>query len=236
MESQQEKKRVLAIFAHSDDELGCVGTMKNYVEEGHEVFLTFLTKGENATTVVGNSQEITEKRREHTRKIESLLGVKVNYLDFIDSKVEYSVESGYQVAEHIKEIRPKIIITWNKIDSVGGGHPDHRNCSDIVRDAISYCRYKNPKSDHEPWRETIDFYMYYFPGSPNNPQIRYIDVSDKLEVIKNFIQIYKEAYGDWPVEDFKITSLTMLGRASGVKYAEAFEVVSSQKSASKLFF
>ncbi|OLS25443.1 MAG: 1D-myo-inositol 2-acetamido-2-deoxy-alpha-D-glucopyranoside deacetylase, partial [Candidatus Heimdallarchaeota archaeon LC_2] len=58
MKTETDKKTVLAIFAHADDELGCVGTLANYADDGHNVYLAFLTKGENSTTVEGNSEEV----------------------------------------------------------------------------------------------------------------------------------------------------------------------------------
>ncbi|MHA2092977.1 MAG: PIG-L deacetylase family protein, partial [Candidatus Kariarchaeaceae archaeon] len=103
-------KRVLAIFAHADDELGCAGTLANHTSMGHEVVLAFLSKGENSSTVTGNPDEIKQKRKDMTSKIEEILGVSVRYLNLEDSKIAYSVENAYQVAELIKEIRPGVII------------------------------------------------------------------------------------------------------------------------------
>jgi len=233
VDTNEDKKTLLAIFAHSDDELNCVGTMANYSDAGHNVVLAFLTKGENASTLKGNAQEIMEKRRKHTQSIEKLLGVKVRFLDFIDSNIENTVENGYKVAEFLKEIKPDIIITWSKFDRVGGGHPDHRNCSDIVRDAISYARYKRNGSNFEPYRETIDFYTYTNPMQNSSNRLTYVDITDQVERIKDFINIYKEAYGDWPVDDFKQSSMISNGLQSGVKYAEVFEVIHQASPSSK---
>lgn len=233
METNGAKKTLLAIFAHSDDELGCVGTMANYSEAGYNVVLAFLTKGENASTLTGDAHEIMEKRKKHTKSIETLLGVTVRYLDFIDSNIENTVENGYKVAEFIKEIKPNIIITWSKYDSVGGGHPDHRNCADLVRDSISYARYKRNGSTFDPYREKIDFYTYANPSSITNNRLTYVDITDKADLINDFIKIYKEAYGDWPVDDFKQSSMISNGMQSGVKYAEVFEVVNQASPVSK---
>ncbi len=225
METETEKKIVLAIFAHADDELNCIGTLANYADDGHMVYLAFLTKGENSSTVKGNSEEIVKKRKEHTEKIENLIGVKVRYLDFEDSNIAYTVENGYKIAELIKEIRPQIMITWSKYESVGGGHPDHRNCADLVRDATSYARYKRNGSNFPPHRERIDFYTYVDFSSNNNTQLVYVDVSHQAERINDFIDIYREAYGEWPVGEFKQGSMTMNGLQARVKLAEVFRLV-----------
>lgn len=233
MENSGAKKTLLAIFAHSDDELNCVGTMANYSDAGHKVVLAFLTKGENASTLQGNAQEIMEKRKKHTESIEKLLGVTVRYLDFVDSNISHTVENGYKVAEFIKEIKPNIIITWSKYDRVGGGHPDHRNCADLVRDSISYARYKRNGSTYEPYREMIDFYTYANPMQNTNYGLTYVDITEQAERIKDFINIYKEAYGDWPVDEFKQSSMVSNGMQSGVKYAEVFEIIHQASPVSK---
>ena len=64
-------------------------------------------------------------------------------------------------------------------------------------------------------------------------RLTYVDITDKADLIKDFIQIYKEAYGDWPVDDFKQSSMISNGIQSGVKYAEVFEVVNQASPVSK---
>lgn len=227
------KKTILAIFAHSDDELSVAGTLANHSERGDDVYLAFLTKGENSSTVIGNSDEIKQKREEHTRKISELLGVTIKFLDFPDSKIAHTVENGYKVAELIKEIRPNILISWTEFQRLGSGHPDHRNTSKLVLDAISYARYKNNNSPFDPYREIYSFYTYLNLHEKPSSQISYVDVTDQIEKIRKFIEIYKEAYGDWPVEDFKFGSMAYNGRLAGVKYAEAFEQVMTSGPAPK---
>ncbi len=231
---ENKRKTVLAIFAHSDDELSVAGTLANHSANGDDVYLAFLTKGENASTVKGTSDEIKRKREEHTKKISSLLGVTVRYLDFPDSKIEHNVEGGYKIAELIKEIRPEILISWTKYSNIGGGHPDHRNTAELVFDAISYARYKNGASKFEPYREYISYYTYLNRAERVSSQVVYVDVSEQVDKIMKFIEIYKEAYGDWPVKDYKMGQMAFFGRQAKVKYAEAFEKVMSGRPASKL--
>lgn len=224
IQQKEETKRVLAIFSHADDELGCAGTMANHVDAGHDVHLAFLTKGENSTTVQGNNDQTVVTRKSHTDKISELLGVKIHLLDFPDSRIEYTMENGYKVAELIKQIQPHIIISWSEFTSMGAGHPDHRNTSKLVWDAINYARYQSPGSKFEPYRSPINLYRYYNSESSNGKAIQLVDVSDQEEKIIKFIEIYEEAYGDWPVREFKFSSLRYWGHQSRVKLAEVFEV------------
>lgn len=231
--SEKEKKIVLAIFAHPDDELGVAGTLANHSENGDDVYLAFLTYGENATTITGTAPTVKERRIEHANKIAELLGVHIKYVGLPDSKIEYNVESAYKVAELIREVKPDIIISWNKTYRLGSGHPDHRKTHDLVYDAINYARYKNGSSGFEPFRKRYSFYIYFDPSAPRIGQIVYVDVSDQIDKIRDFIKIYKDAYGDWPVKEYKFGALSYYGRISRVEYAEVFEQVLSNDSVPK---
>ncbi|RMG26962.1 MAG: hypothetical protein D6732_20795 [Methanobacteriota archaeon] len=216
---------LLAIFAHPDDELGCAGTLLNHVESGDQVHLMFLTKGENSSFLGGTAEDRARKRIEHTKKIEDLLGVKVHFMDFPDSRVEVSVNGAYEIAEKIKEIRPHGIITWNLPERYGSGHPDHRACSKLVYDAMHYARYRKEDSPYEPWREQMSLFQYHDPANDPWTHMVYVDVTDKVKTIYKFIEIYQEAYGTWPVKEFKETMMKTYGRIANVEYAEAFRVI-----------
>ena len=220
------KKIVLAIYAHPDDEVGCAGTMANHVDNGDEVHLMFLTKGENITNMDGNPEELIAQRKRHTDKIEQLLGVTVHFMDFPDSRIEYSAEGGYKIARMIRQLTPDIIITWR--DEGARGHPDHNNTSKLVMDAISYCRYKDPKADYPPHRKEMNVFI---GGSQNihTNQLTFIDVTHQYQKIMDFIEIYIEAYGFPHMKKIWNHILSNNGLRSGSsRYAEAFELVVGQ--------
>jgi N-acetylglucosamine malate deacetylase 1 len=220
-----EIKNLLAIFAHPDDELGCVGTMANFADAGHKVHLLFLTKGENASTIPGDNEERITARKQHANEVANLLNCKIHFMDFPDSAVEYTVEGAYKIADKIKEIKPHGIITWNQSTKLGAGHPDHRNTSLLVNDAISYARYRNKESPLEPHRINVTLYQYYDPEIDHGKQIIYVDVSEQYDKIMKFIEIYQKAYGNWPVKEFKHEWMNKLGRESNTKFAECFAVI-----------
>ena len=222
-----EKLTVLAIFAHPDDEIGCAGTMANHSENGDDVHLAFLTKGENITNMDGTEEEIIARRKAHTEKIEKLLGVTVHFLDFPDSLIEYNVLGGYKVARLIKEVKPNIIITWNQPENLFGSHPDHVNTSKLVMDAVSYARYQDAGSDLKPYRDFINVFQYSNIREPNVEVSRIIrvDVTKQMDKIKEFVSIYEEAYGRPNMFKFHSTLHSYLGLTSGTGFAEEFRWV-----------
>lgn len=225
-----ERETVLAIFAHPDDELGVAGTLANHADKGDRVVLLWLTQGENSSTVQGKSRnEIKEIRRKHGEEIGSILGCETRFLDMPDSAVRPTHENALKVAEVLREVRPTIVITWSKYFTVGGGHPDHRYCFDIVLDAFSLARYKNDHSEYGPLRSQISLYTY--PDPFDRFEKVYVDVSHQMERIHRFLEVYKEAYGPWPAEEFKKARLLDAGRRANVKYAEEFSVIQTKAPA-----
>jgi len=224
---------LLAIFAHPDDELGCIGTLANHVDAGDDVHLLFLTQGENASTLPGTNEERIEKRKEHTHEIEELIGLKVHFMKFPDSQLEYTMDGAYKIAEKLKEIRPNAIITWNVSTHLFAGHPDHRNTSKLVFDAISYSRFRAKGSQYEPLRIPLTLYNYSQDTSSEKRMV-YLDVSSQYEKILKFIEIYQKAYGNWPVKDFKVGTMQVMGRKANVQYAEGFVIINQGYKAHKL--
>ena len=59
-------RSLLAVFAHPDDEIGCIGTLAKHSARGDEVMLVWTTMGELASQF-GDAphEEVTRVRREH---------------------------------------------------------------------------------------------------------------------------------------------------------------------------
>lgn len=148
------EQRLLAIFAHPDDEsFGPGGTLARYARQGVAVHVCTVTDGaagsvhpENLTTL-DTSASMAWQRREELACACRVLGVQLHILDYRDSGMEgmpdnQHPESLYQsdldvVAEDLVRIiratRPQVIITH---DPTGGYfHPDHIKVNHAVRRA-----------------------------------------------------------------------------------------------------
>ena len=224
--SKEENKKlnVVAVFAHPDDEAGVIGTLANHADRGDNVYAIFLTRGENATSLCCSPDEIIKVRTGHARQIEKILGAEYRLLDLPDSGVQPSIENAKKLALHFKELKPDIVITWSQAPNLGIGHPDHRYTYSITLDAISYARYKNDKHKFPPHREPIGLYTNYFAvGNPDKPF--FVDVTNQYDKIMAVLDVYIEAYGQWPVKQYITAQLAMNGRMAGVTYAEAYNKI-----------
>lgn len=215
---------VVAVFAHPDDEAGVIGTLANHADRGDNVYVIFLTRGENASSLCCSPEEIMEIRAGHARKIEKILGAEYRLMDLPDSGVHPSVENAKKLTGHFKEIKPDIIITWSQSNQLGTGHPDHRYTYTITLDAISYERYKNDSHMHEPHRSNISLYTNYF-ATDSKQKPFFVDVTKQFDKIMTVLDAYSEAYGQWPVKKYVTAQLMMYGRMAGVMYAEAYNKI-----------
>ena len=145
-------KTMLVIFAHPDDEShGPGGTLAKYAAEGVKVHYLCATRGEAGTVdsrFLENSGSIAELRTKELIHAAAELGLaEVSFLDYRDSGMEGSLDNQHpeslyadpvdevagRIAEHIRRIRPDVIITHDQYGWYG--HPDHIKCYDATRRA-----------------------------------------------------------------------------------------------------
>jgi LmbE family N-acetylglucosaminyl deacetylase len=134
------QRRLLAVLAHPDDEsLEPGATLALYSRRGVETYLVCATRGEAgaAPTDLLGYASVAEMREAELRCASRVLGLKeVRFLGYRDSGMAGSPENTHpdstamapleeiarKVAQHIREIRPQVIITFDP--SGGYGHPD----------------------------------------------------------------------------------------------------------------
>lgn len=141
-ENTPQKRTLLAVLAHPDDEtFGTGGTLALYAQRGVDVFLVCATRGEvgNVDARLMDGFESVAARREHElRCAAETLGLKeVYFLDYRDSGMLGAPDNSHpralaaqpqeqvalEIAYYIRRLRPQVVITF---DPMGGyGHPDH---------------------------------------------------------------------------------------------------------------
>lgn len=138
---QNSARRLLAVFAHPDDEtFGPGGTLALYARRGVETYLVCATRGEVGEAPEGlrGYASIAEMREAELRCASEVLGLKgVYFLGYRDSGMPGSEDNRHplattaqpvaevarQIAYYMRTLRPQVIITF---DPIGGyRHPDH---------------------------------------------------------------------------------------------------------------
>lgn len=126
-----EPLRLLAIFAHPDDEsLGAGSTLAKYAAEGVEVHLICATKGERGWSGSEKDnpglQGLGRLREKELQAAAQALGiVQIYFLDYVDGDLDQAphMEATDKIAGLIREIRPQVALSFGP-DGIYG-HPDH---------------------------------------------------------------------------------------------------------------
>ena len=239
--------RIMAVFAHPDDEIGCIGTLAKHAARGDEVMLVWTTLGELASQFGDAShEEVRRIRRQHGAWVAGKIGASHHFFDMGDSRMTGGRAESLQLARLYAQFRPNAVITW----SDDHPHPDHRMTAKIAYDAVTLARIpkivnergepalppdlsgdpgiesgedaSKPESKLEAWRESIRFYQYYAPASPY-PEV-FVDVTDTLDVAAEVMSFYHDFYKwDWDTSRFR-EGRARTGQLCGAKAAERFNV------------
>ncbi|MGO4345572.1 PIG-L family deacetylase [Paenibacillus sp. MCAF9] len=180
--SEKAVKKLLAVFAHPDDEsFICGGTLAKYASMGVEITLVSATKGEMGRRMGNppyvNRETMPDIREKELRNACEALGIpNLIFFDIRDKMVEfYDSESLIsKIGVLMDEINPDIVLTFHEIL---GGHPDH--CAIGKATTTAFHRSKQPGS----------LYFISFGDMMNAPErfgytkqdIVKIDVRNQLE-------------------------------------------------------
>lgn len=124
---KKQKRSVLVIAAHPDDEICCAGTLLKLKDKEYEISEVVLTGGGE-----GGAKE---ERVDEMKKASEFLGMeKVYFLDQEDLGLTYSKELMLKVMRVVREVKPEIVFLMNKSDF----HPDHRAAFEIGIEAVKY--------------------------------------------------------------------------------------------------
>lgn len=131
----ENQKKMLAIFAHPDDEsFAAGGTLAKYAQRGVQVSLLCATRGEAGIPGL-TPKEAGRIREQELRAAAEQLGIEVIFLGYRDGELTKADPSRLlrAVKNKILRINPQVIITFGP-DGVSG-HPDHVTISQAVTQA-----------------------------------------------------------------------------------------------------
>jgi LmbE family N-acetylglucosaminyl deacetylase len=213
--------KILAIGAHPDDiELGCGATLALFKQNGHQVYMLILTKGE-----CSGDPKVREKE---CKKAAKILGVdKLMFGSLKDTRITDGPETIMEIESVVKTLKPDMVFAHSFKD----GHQDHRNTGMA---ALSAARNSNKVLLYESPAALRDFC----------PQV-FVDVAStfdiKLKALKAFGSQADKVYFNHnnngngnhsrmsdsrlPQVSYAAGGLAQFrGYQAGVELAEAFEV------------
>ena len=134
-------KRVLCVVAHPDDiEYGTSAAVAAWTARGIEVHYLLLTGGEAGMQRPPEQTRVL--RAAEQREASEVVGVQnLTILDHPDGVLVYSLDLRRDIARHIRQVRPDVVVTgsWDVEFIAGLNQADHRAaglaCVDAVRDA-----------------------------------------------------------------------------------------------------
>jgi LmbE family N-acetylglucosaminyl deacetylase len=133
-------KRLMAVFAHPDDEGQIAGIMAKYTSQGTEVYLVFATRGELGKTSDPSLLEgktLAQLREEELRCVCRTLGVKsLRLLGYREGSFHITnpFEVIGKILDIIREYSPHVIVTFGPEGVYG--HRDHVAISRLVTAAF----------------------------------------------------------------------------------------------------
>src|SRR6476620_10052837 len=176
--------RLMHVHAHPDDESskGAASTAK-YVTEGVDVHVVTCTGGERGSVLNAKMdrpevwEKITEIRREEMHRARDILGIRQDWLGFVDSgwpegdplpplpegcfALVPLEESTRALVKVIREFRPHVVTTYD--ENGGYPHPDHIRCHEVSMAA--YEAAADPEyfpEDGQPWEIKKVYYSHGF--------------------------------------------------------------------------
>jgi len=163
--AQQNKIRVIAIFAHPDDaDSRMSGTATLFARMGAAVKFLSLTNG-NAGSCIQGGGPLAMRRREEARLAGKRYGIdEYEVLDNHDGELMPDLNTRKQVIKAIREWNADIVIGLRPNDY----HPDHRNAGKLVEDASFMVIVPNIVTDVPPVKKNPLFlYMADHFKKPN---------------------------------------------------------------------
>lgn len=218
---------VLVIVAHPDDaDIFCGGTLAKHADRGDDVTIVHMTRGELGATE-GTQSEIAAVREEEARQSGTELGAEVEFLDFLDGRVTYSLENRSTLVDTIRAHDPDALLTHFREDM----HPDHRVTSKLVTDAYYMASLPLAESKLPPC-DPDNVYYFGKPTASFDPET-FVDITGFVEQKLDALERH-ESQVDWLNEhggiddefDDLVASVRArdrsLGQQCGVSFAEGF--------------
>ncbi|GHJ46646.1 hypothetical protein Cs7R123_39880 [Catellatospora sp. TT07R-123] len=187
-----EPKRLLAIFAHPDDEITVAGSLRVMSEEpGADLTLAYLTRGEAANVPKSSPQDLAARRTVEVDDARKALGVDhLELFDYPDSGLPAADPAGPKkaISDLIDRYQPTVVVSFD--NRVGFyGHPDHEQVGIWVDQVLAERR-------HEAGFPVWHFYQATLPES-------------MITVAKKLSPTFRDMYPGDPAQGLPVPTAAM---------------------------
>ncbi|WP_193224369.1 bacillithiol biosynthesis deacetylase BshB1 [Bacillus sp. B1-b2] len=213
---------ILAFGAHADDvEIGMGATIAKYASMGKRIVICDLTDSDLS------SNGTVERRKKEAFEAGKVLGIEERIaLKLPDRGLFLEKMSIQKVVDVIRLVQPKIVFTPYWEDR----HPDHENCTKIVKEAVFSAGIKNYQGNIATPHKVHNVYYYMINGFHKPDFV--IDTSDFMQTKLGSLNCYKSQFVknddgvDTPLTNGYMETIEarerLFGKEVGVQYAEGF--------------
>jgi LmbE family N-acetylglucosaminyl deacetylase len=218
-------ERILVVMAHPDDcELLCAGTLARAKDEGAEIGIVVMCRGDKGmskSTFVETNKDI---RLEEATRAAAIISARLFWFGASDGELAYDFESRRRLIDIYQEFRPTLAIAHAPQDY----HPDHRAANALAEAAGWFCasaghagQFPALAAPPQLWfADTIDMHQFA-PGF-------FIDISKYTDAKERMLrchqsQLQRGADGDFsPLDELMKRQYETRGAQSNTAAAEAF--------------
>lgn len=215
--SESSRFDAMCVGAHPDDvEIGMGATVAGLTRRGAKVVIVDLTDGE--PTPYGSA----ETRREESAEAARVLGAQRRTLSQPNRYLFDTVEARMELAEVIREFRPKTVF----IPFAQDAHPDHVAASQIALAARFYAKLTKTQMGGEPfYPDRVYRYSAVHMRMVSDPSF-IMDVGEDMSTKLAALEAYRSQFADNPANagliDLVNQQALMWGALGRVRFGEPF--------------
>lgn len=220
---------LLVIGAHPDDEISAGGTIVKHSRAGDRVVILTMTRGGMGHRTMP-VDELTALREKEAQAASEVLGAELRMLNYPDGGVPQNRDVALELAGHIREVQPDIVLT-HSLESM---HPDHNATHQDAVDAVflaSLPLLDLGRPDH------VVRQVLLFAHDLYRRHDVYVNIQDTMDAKIQAAGCHASQYTDWLVkggsaadggwdQDYRDAFRMeghLFGGHCGVEYAEAFD-------------
>ncbi len=222
------KKKILVVAAHPDDEiLGVGATICNHIRNGDECFALILGEGITSRYEKRELADIIklENLHEDTYKAAKIIGYEEIYMEKLpDNRFDTVplLDIIKIIEKHVEKIKPNIIYTHSSRDL----NIDHRITVEATLTATRPIGEEYVKEIYS--FETVSSTEWNFNNKHKFNPNYFVDVTETLNEKLKAMECYKNELKEFPhprsVENLKFSAMRW-GSVISREYAEAFEII-----------